>query len=298
MAKYDRQFLVPYLQDVCALHMADKLLQEKVFQKQIEISNLQRGQEIKPPKEPELEKPWNSFNLIVGGMAGMLLLSPLVLVGTLLDPSTTATQRKLAVVLTIMIVLMGFFLWRISAGQAIGAAKKNKAKEKEFRKNLYSYYEAKKEMEDERKAAGKEISQLEQRIGALEDERKKLAILLQEAYGANVLPNGYRDIYAAVYLYDFFSSSRSDDLDLALSAYGREQVKDRLNAMISNQAEAILKERVLLAKQQRTLEQQHDIMMRKRACQIAATPEEQNQYLSMAECNAAATAYFAAANDL
>lgn len=297
MAKYDRQFLVPYLQDVCALHMADKLLQEKVFQMQIEISNLQRGQEIKPPEAPELEKPWSSFNLIVGGMAGILLLSPVVLMGTLLDPSTTATQRKLAVVLTIMIVPMGCFLWAISAGQAIGAAKKNKAKEKEFRKNLYSYYEAKKEMEDERKAAGKEISKLEQRIGALEDERKKLAILLQEAYGANVLPTGYRDIYAAVYLYDFFSSSRSDDLDLALSAYGQKQIKDRLNAMISNQAEAILKERVLLAKQQRTL-QRHDTMMQKRACQAAATPEEQNQYRNMAECNAAVTAYFAAANNL
>lgn len=297
MAKYDRQFLVPYLQDVCALHMADKLLQEKVFQMQIEISNLQRGQEIKPPEAPEPEKTWSSFNLIVGGMAGILLLSPLVLMGTLLDPAATATQRKLAIVLTIMIVPMGFFLWTISAGQAIGATKKNKAKEKEFKKNLFFYYEAKKEMEDERKAAREEISKLEQRIGALKEEREKLAILLKEAYDANVLPTGYRDIYAAVFLYDFFSSSRSDDLDLALSAYGREQVKDRLNAMISNQAESILKERVLLAKQQCTLEQ-HDTVMRKRACQVAATPEEQNQYRNMAECNAAATAYFAAVNDL
>lgn len=297
MAKYDRQFLVPYFQDVCALYMADKLFQEKVFQMQIEISNLQRGQEIKPPEAPELEKPWSSFNLIVGGMAGILLLSPLVLMMTLLDPAATATQRKSAVVLTMMIVPIGFFLWTISGKQAIGAAKKNKAKEKEFRNNLYSYYEAKNILENGKKAAEKEISKLEQRIGVLEDERKKLAVLLQEAYGANVIPTGYRDIYGAVYLYDFFSSSRSDDLDLALSAYGREQIKDRLNAMISNQAEAILKERVRLAKQQRTLEQ-HDTIMQKRACHVAATPEEQNQYRSMAECNAAATAYFAAAKDL
>ena len=35
---------------------------------------------------------------------------------------------------------------------------------------------------------------------------------LAAAYGVNIIPNKYRDIYVAYYLYDYFSSSRETDL--------------------------------------------------------------------------------------
>ena len=103
-----------------------------------------------------------------------------------------------------------------------------------------------------------------------------------------------------MYLYDFFSTSRSDDLDMALNTYVLEQIKDKLDEMIEHQREAIINQRMLMVNQQRALEEQraYHAYMKKRARQIASSLEEQNQYLDMIKCNTAATAYFAAADYL
>lgn len=134
----------------------------------------------------------------------------------------------------------------------------------------------------------------------LSAERNKIAKALNEVYAANIIPSHYRDMYAAVYLYDFFSTSRSDDLDMALNTYVLEQIKDKLDVIIEKQHTSILNQRLILANQQRSLEEQraHNAYMRQKIYQIASSIEEQNQYLAMVESNPAATAYFAAANYL
>ncbi len=134
----------------------------------------------------------------------------------------------------------------------------------------------------------------------LSEERKRIAKTLDTVYAANIIPSHYRDMYAAVYLCDFFSTSRSDDLDMALNTYVLEQIKDKLDVIIEKQREAILNQRLILANQQKSLEEQraHNDYMRQKVYQIASSIEEQNQYLAMIEGSSAATAYFAAANYL
>ena len=137
-------------------------------------------------------------------------------------------------------------------------------------------------------------------ITKIDNELKTVQSIINEVYGANIIPRYYRNKYVAVYLYDFFSTSRSNDLDMALNIFVLEQIKDRLDVIIETQQEQILNQRMIMANQRKSIEEQreHNAHMRKKACRIAADVEEQNQYLAMIESNTAATAYFAAANYL
>lgn len=139
----------------------------------------------------------------------------------------------------------------------------------------------------------KRVPNLEKKMARLSIERNKIAETLSKVYAANIIPSYYRDMYAAVYLYDFFSTSRSDDLDMALNTYVLEQTKDKLDVIIEKQHTEILNQRRILAYQQKSLEEQraHNAYMRQKVYQIASNIEEQNQYLAMVESSAAATAY-------
>ena len=130
------------------------------------------------------------------------------------------------------------------------------------------------------------------------NEINRINTVLNRVYNANVIPYQYRNMYASVYLYDYFSGSREDDLALALNTFVLEQIKERLDVIIEQQSEMILNQRIMIAKQEKTiqLQQAHTAMMQNKLNQIVASNEERNQYLRMIEGNTAATAYFAAAD--
>ncbi len=56
MAKYNREFLVPYLEDVCALHITDYFLAYKLYETQRQIIVFQHGEEIEPPEKTPAQK--------------------------------------------------------------------------------------------------------------------------------------------------------------------------------------------------------------------------------------------------
>jgi uncharacterized membrane protein (DUF106 family) len=53
-------------------------------------------------------------------------------------------------------------------------------------------------------------------------------------------------MYAIVYLCDYFSTSRSNDMDIALNTYVLEQIKDRLDIIIQNQSEMLLNQKLMI----------------------------------------------------
>lgn len=61
-----------------------------------------------------------------------------------------------------------------------------------------------------------------------------------------------------------------------------------------------MNQRAMLALQKRSIiaQQEYASFMKRKVCQIAASAEEQTQYLSMIESNAEVTAFFAAADYL
>ena len=71
MAKYNRDFLVPYLEDVCALYMCEEILLVRAFGVQKQIVVAEGGEKIDPPAYPNYEEKWTDGN--IGGIFGSAL---------------------------------------------------------------------------------------------------------------------------------------------------------------------------------------------------------------------------------
>ena len=301
MAKYDREFLVPYLQDVCALHYAELEVACKMFETKKQILQIKQGRKIEPPEEPIYEEEGDFFDRLFAG-AGVLLMvmTAILLISGLLMEDVTRGELGLAIGLAIIGIPLGWFLWHIFGAPMKEAQKNNKVLYEQYQDNMTLYLRKKNIIEQENEIERQKIPGLEEKVNVYSAERGKIKSILEKAYSAAVLPTQYRDIYAATYLYDYFSNSRADDLDQVLNTYVLEQIKDKLDEIIENQRVSILQQRMILVNQQRFMEEQraHNEYMRSKIRQIASSVEEVKQYLSMVECNTAASAYFSAANYL
>ena len=289
MAKYNREFLVPYLQNVCALHLAYRKLDQKIHDLVYnDIPYLKRGKaNPKPAKPQELDtiSAGGYFSIVIG--AFLLLVS---LVSFLNDSSADASDFISFTFLVIVLALMIYL-----------PIHSIKGRKKQNAYILYQYQQAMTEFEkvaEYNEKLREYVPVYEEHLEFYKKERDNIDVLLDKVYAVNVIPSRYRNIYAAVYLYDWFSTSRANDLDMALNMFVLEEIKEKLDTIITRQSESILNQRLILANQQRSLElqQRHSNMMRAKLNQIAASNEERNTYLSMIESNTAATAYFAAAD--
>lgn len=143
-----------------------------------------------------------------------------------------------------------------------------------------------------------EIRQLENTFTYYQQELSKAKQLRTNLYNVNIIPLQYRNIYASVYLYRYFKTSLSNDIDAVLQTFILEEIKAKLDEVISLQRESILNQRILIANQYAAIEAQneHNAYMESKARQVASSIEEQTVYLNMIEADTRANAYFAAAN--
>ncbi len=121
---------------------------------------------------------------------------------------------------------------------------------------------------------------------------------LQQVYAVNIIPNKYRTIYVAYYLYDYISSCRETDVDRVLQTMLLEQIIAKLDKIIAQQEEIILNQRMKLAKQDYLIaqsKQQHTEQM-KILYGLEKNQQIQNDYLSMTEANTRITNYFVTAD--
>ena len=146
----------------------------------------------------------------------------------------------------------------------------------------------------------KQLPALNRKLLGQEAELEKTQDLKRFVYGVNVIPKHYRDFYATVFLYDWFAHGGSSDLDMALNTYVLEEIKSRLDRIIEQQSEIILNQRLMMAKQQESIDAQnrHSDMMRRKLNQLQATEDERLRYERMTETNTAVTAFLAAATYL
>ncbi len=300
MAKYNREFLVPYLEDVCALHITDYFLAYKLYETQRQIIVFQHGEEIEPPEKPQLEKFWGFFTVLIAAIGAFEFLGGIFILLGRNSGELTSMQASFAPFLGIAACLAGGIMLLFVIVPAIETKRENDMLLEQYMEDQREYLREKKEIDRRNQEGREKIPELQCAMSKFESERKKIAGLLAKAYGANVIPSRYRDIYAAVYLYDYFKNSRADDLDMVLNTYVLEQIKDKLDEIIQNQAHEIMNQRAMLALQKRSIiaQQEYASFMKRKVCQIAASMEEQTQYLSMIESNAEVTAFFAAANYL
>jgi len=294
MARYDRDFLVPYLRDICSLHMAKAKLDRMIWDSEREIERLNTNAQnsIAPPDyEVYAGGQGDLTGTGTGCIGGILCLFALFgLFGAMFSGGSATTGLGLMLAFAIPGIAIAF--WSFGSVDRKNAAiqKHNDELEQDY---LLQQVAAMTLVQPQ-------VKQIEQRIQYLINECDKIDELLAQNYSLNIIPGWYRDMYPAVYLYDWFRNSRADDMDMALNTFVLEQIKEKLDIIIRNQSEELLNQRIIIANQNQSMRQaeQHHAELMNKLNRMQAADEERNTYLRMIETNTAVDAYFSVANYL
>lgn len=109
----------------------------------------------------------------------------------------------------------------------------------------------------------------------------------QQVYGVNIIPNRYRNIYVAYFLFDYFNTSRETDLDKVIQTLLLDEIVQRLDKIILQLEEVVLNQRrqaALTERQNEMIANNHREQM-KRMARMERNQELQVDYLNMIEQN-------------
>lgn len=303
MAQYEREFLVPYVEDICALYMCENVLVREVNKTRREINEITAQPAIRGPERPVCEEPWekNKGKVI---WSIIVILAAIWIIST--DPGYGGPLER-----------MGREVINIASGLAavvsvivMIASIADASSTKRFNDSVWAEYEEEVSIFKIKWNAAMTAKEKKRRevLPYVEAENKKYSNDLKECrnlrrklYSADVIPTKYRNEYAVMYLYDWFKHNRrADDMDLALNTFVLEQIKDRLDKMIMQLEEVIINQRIMIANQRQSMEEQrqHYAYMEQMARTAVANQEEQTQYLEMLDSKLAVDNFFNAANYL
>lgn len=292
MASYDRRILLPYLQDVCSVELLCSRLTNQINLCECEIQNLRNAinQRIVDPACPSKSDYHNESS----GLASLVVFVPITLGGLLICTSFGWN------IIGIGIMLFGLL------GVWIGISDYNE----EARRVQNQYSNAWKKYEECVEKNKKIREKIPQYKSALSGFQRHLTILknrLDDAeeirtkiYGVNVIPGKYRNKYVAYYLYDYFNTSRENDLDKIIQTLLLDEIKQRLDKIIVQNEEILLNQRVQIAlqeRQNRAIAENHREELQNIA-RLERNQELQIDYQNMIAKNQELTNFFLAADYL
>ena len=284
MARFNREFLIPYLQNICALYQARRRIDWAYNQLWNEVRQLEQ--------EPWPAQPY--YEKVEAGCGTHTCL----LVSLFFGFCTVGySSKKIGIGefdgISALFLCLGLIAAVIYILLIASVKEDNDARKAEYQRQTAEYPRLLQERENKERR----IPTLRAKMEKLEAEAKQVDDLIQQLYRVNIIPSHYRDIYGAFYLYDWFATSQADDIDMALVVYNLEQIQDRLDRIIALEAEKMMNQRISIAIQYQSAEaqKQHAAIMEARAREIAAGIEEQNTYLHMIEQDTATMTYFATA---
>ena len=291
MARYNREFLVPYLQNICALQLSIYKAKRSVSVIRDDLNKqkkLAKDGGVSFPREPELEPTVSCLGVLsmAYGVFCILLSVAGLVVGALEDIENGVFTFAIVCCILSFLIFFG-----IPFGAMMSEKKRNKEAREEYQERvIWTQVEFEKNVA----AAKAVIPGIETRLSKTTREISKMEQVLGQMYAANIIPIHYRDVYASVYLAEWFSTGGSDDLDHALSMYVLEEIKSRLDTVIYQQSEMLINQQVMIANQYKTMELQQNYYskMMDKLASIEASSEEQTRYMGMIEGNTAAIAYF------
>lgn len=220
---------MPYLQDLCSLELMCAKLQRDIMSTERKVNELTNicNTRVYDPRTPRLEQFYddnNSGKSLIGVGCFIELVGNFIV---LLLANTTLGKifypiifllRWGVIILGILSILFGLSFWHDDNTNA-----------------KYKYAKSVSECEAERKRNAAFRNSLPARRQELDNAKEKLTILRtdyanvkklrEQAYGINVVPRQYRDIYAVYYLYDFFSTSRETNLENVIQTFVLEEIK-------------------------------------------------------------------------
>ncbi len=272
MAKYNREFLLPYLKSLCAIEFAGYTLFGIGQLEQEEIDELRLGKHDRKNPKPLLDiVPIFTFDRVGFFIFGVLFL---LYVFKSEDASTYSSGTM------ITLAVIGLIPALISLLCIVVSTLKNVISTKKYSHEMEIYREIEAENEENKKH---DISISEKRKAIIDAEYEQVINIRNEVYNVNVIPRKNRDISAAMYLYDLFSSSQKNDLDLALDQYDEDELEDELIDLVHQQLELTNKQNRMDALKDRELppEERQSAVMQRKLEQMNVSDEEKSIYSQM-----------------
>lgn len=280
MAKYRREFLIPYFENVSALHLALHKLQNQLTvlkQRKSALKNVPHC--VVAPEKPCYEAANGVFFL---GLGAYLLMFSLIMFVFRLYALTL-----ICAVISIMAITIGTIRY-------VQVTRQNNRIKEKYKHRLAHYLETKKEHDLNRDA----LSSIETEIQECETQIQRAIDALGNVYQTNVIPQHHQNIYAAIFLYIWFRSGRPNNLDMALKILQDELIKEKLDQFITKKQETILKQHLLDAQKNGSpkLQKDHAEHLAQKVQQLDASEEERNTYLTMIQSSIVTTTFFATAS--
>lgn len=224
MAKYQRDFLVPYIKDMTALHLALHKLESRLEQLEQQKRSLEKGVHRSVPPQKPCYKITNGGFLV--GVGLFTLMSALWLF-----------IMKIAIVGWI-----GIFggLIEVTAGAVLYAhtANENAFQDRNYNLRLMEYRKLECKNQQEREA----IPGIKAEMAKCEAEIRQVQAALKAVHDADIIPEPFRNASAAIFLHSWFGKGAPSDLDAALNTYALVESNISLEQMIVSEGECLLSE--------------------------------------------------------
>ena len=287
MPHYNREILVPYLKDVCSAELLCRKLEQQKNESESKLRDAKYYQQRKPP-EPVMPIK-DGYTDEQSGAWKFLALAGICYVVGIICPK----------ILLFAWCLCGYFIIR----GIYTKIKQKEEEEKQYNSDLRRYDEAQKEYDQWSKNRGyyQRIVETEQRnISVYGTHLTEANQLKEQLYSVNIIPAKYRNAYAAYYLYDYFNTSREDDLTQVLQTMLLEEIIKRLDKVIEQQENIIIGQQRTMAmmEQQNKAAEQHRRSVMNHIAQIEQNQEQQTEYLQMIEAHERTKSFFAYATYL
>lgn len=194
-----------------------------------------------------------------------------------------------------MSYLQSQFAWRQSTYPFTGRFEERKRRLQGRDKFLAVYAEFKATAPSAYQRFAKQHEEDLKKLKPLTKELDSAKMLRDRIYQCNIIPNQFRNIYAAYYLYDFISTSKQS-LSTALLHFDLNEIKKKLDKIIEQQEEIIINQSIIISQNQRQLEKTQEQLTH--LANIESNSERAAQYSAIAANNAEVCAWIGLANYL
>ena len=290
MAQYNHEVLVNYLRDVYSMELLVRKIQENIYSTRKDIQHEQaivaKAESTPIPTENELSPKKDISPYLIAGFITLFIS-----LGFFTLPTVGALSGLLGISVSIAIF---FWAGSVSSDNTESQEIERRIIKESFQNDIEEYENLLALANSYRAILPSQINDYNTAVSHLQEAKEKL----QQVYSVNIIPNKYRTIYVAYYLYDYISSCRETDVDRVLQTMLLEQIIAKLDKIIAQQEEIILNQRMQLAKQDYLIaqsKQQHTEQM-KILYGLEKNQQIQNDYLAMTEANTRITNYFVTAD--
>lgn len=288
MASYDRRILVPYLQDVCSTELLCSRLEKEANQLSRDVGTQRNAatQKIIDPPVPQ-EEDFSVADLDSDRTAA-IIYGIVTFVGLLIGWNFIG----------IGLMLFGGFFVVIFIWSIIGSYQDRHARYLKALENHKRQIEINQRLRSQIPQRQLSLRNSQQMLSTAQARLREAQRLRSEVYSVNIIPAKYRNIYAAYYLYDYFSTSRETDLDKIIQTLLLDEIKQRLDRIIVQNEQIVLNQRyqIALQEQQNRLSAENHREELRQIARLERNQELQMDYQNMIARNQQVTNFILAAD--